>query len=845
MRRLTVQSGLLALAIAICAVGQWGCASYCLPRIDPSGERLFVSSAPNPRASFREMPAPSSVGRRVEVILCPRATVAPVGSEVILLAGVRGPDEYLRTNERLEWMIDPGSVGQFVDLDKGSWTDPFVGDFTRAEKIDNYYAVNTTSRRLLRLTRGTPDATDDVEVLKGQAWVTLTSAQEGTSDVTVYCPGVTPWDVRTEACQVHWVDAQWTFPSIGTAQTGGRQMLTTTVNRQTDNAPRCGWLVRYEIADGPPAGFAPDGSQAVEIPTDAQGKAVVELFQRQPQAGTNKISIQVIRPAGLGCPDQQIVVGRTCLAQTWSAPDLGVRVTGPSVGSIGANLGFRVEVRNPGDMAAEGVILTMPLPSGLSYVTASPASEVAGGTLRWNLVRLAAGEVRSIALDLRAERAGQYELCPEAVAASGLSSRSCTQVAIEAADLTLEVLGPMEAAIGDTVTHRIVVGNRSPVPATALVLTDVRDPGLEHAISKLQIEKSVGTLGAMQSQEVTITFRMLEAGQQCHTVQVTGAGGLQVSRRVCIEVRQQGVTQPAPSQPPPSESPWNQPGATPSPAPEAPPSTPPVAPTLPRFEVEAYFAVGGEPPIPIERASVGQSILLIVDVSSPEKKDLSGLTVAIDRDVNARSFKPEEASENHQTDNLRIFWENQGVAGDSLGRFAVKYLCQEAVTSARFRATVRDASGQQQTREVFITVSPAQPSVPAVPPTPGTETGQGLDVQIDTTYNPVRQGTAFTYRVLVNNKGAVEDRDIEVAVAFPSGLTPRAWGTMPSRFTITGNVVKFDSVPSLPAGDQLEYIIQVKAERIQQGYEVQASARSQNAPDGVSSQDVLNVTPAS
>ena len=91
----------------------------------------------------------------------------------------------------------------------------------------------------------------------------------------------------------------------------------------------------------------------------------------------------------------------------------------------------------------------------------------------------------------------------------------------------------------------------------------------------------------------------------------------------------------------------------------------------------------------------------------------------------------------------------------------------------------------------------------------------------------------------------MEDRDIEVAVAFPSGLTPRAWGTMPSRFTITGNVVKFDSVPSLPAGDQLEYIIQVKAERIQQGYEVQASARSQNAPDGVSSQDVLNVTPAS
>jgi hypothetical protein len=121
----------------------------------------------------------------VELILCPHATVAPIGSEIILLAGVRGPDQYLRTNERVEWMIDSGSVGQFVDLDKGSWTDAFVGDFTRAKKIDNTYAVNTTSRRLLRLTRGTPDSSDDVEVLKGQAWVTLTSAGEGTSDVTV------------------------------------------------------------------------------------------------------------------------------------------------------------------------------------------------------------------------------------------------------------------------------------------------------------------------------------------------------------------------------------------------------------------------------------------------------------------------------------------------------------------------------------------------------------------------------------------------------------------------------------------------------------------------------------
>ena len=199
-----------------------------------------------------------------------------------------------------------------------------------------------------------------MEVLRGQSWVTLTSAREGTTDVTVYCPGVSPWQARTETCQVHWVDAQWSFPSIAVGESGGRQLLETTVSRQSDCTPRCGWIVRYEIVGGPPAGFAPDGGQVTEIPTGPDGKASVELYQTESQAGTSKISIQVIRPAGLGCPNKRIVVGQTCLSQTWSAPALGVRVLGPTAGSVGSNNGFRIDVSNPGDIAADAVTLTTP-----------------------------------------------------------------------------------------------------------------------------------------------------------------------------------------------------------------------------------------------------------------------------------------------------------------------------------------------------------------------------------------------------------------------------------------------------------------------------------------------------
>ena len=49
-------------------------------------------------------------GRCGQLLLTPTRIVAPVGGEVILLAGVCGKDEYLVTNEPIEWMLSPKSV---------------------------------------------------------------------------------------------------------------------------------------------------------------------------------------------------------------------------------------------------------------------------------------------------------------------------------------------------------------------------------------------------------------------------------------------------------------------------------------------------------------------------------------------------------------------------------------------------------------------------------------------------------------------------------------------------------------------------------------------------------------
>ena len=140
-----------------------------------------------------------------------------------------------------------------------------LGDFTRPRKINNHWAITSTSRRYLRLNRETPTPTDDVNLLRGQSWVTVTSPVEGSSYVTAYAPSVYGWHAQKQVATIHWVDAQWSFPPPSINPAGTRHVFTTTVTRQSDGSPSTGWRVRYEILDGPAAGFAPDGAQLVEV----------------------------------------------------------------------------------------------------------------------------------------------------------------------------------------------------------------------------------------------------------------------------------------------------------------------------------------------------------------------------------------------------------------------------------------------------------------------------------------------------------------------------------------------------------------------------------------------------
>ncbi|MCP4246474.1 MAG: hypothetical protein GY778_05445, partial [bacterium] len=212
----------------------------------------------------------------------------------------------------------------------------------------------------------------------GEAWVTIDSPVEGTSQVTAVATQINPLGQRSATAVIHWVDAQWVFPPPAVNPTGSQHTFTTTVTRRTSGAPIAGWPVRYEIVGGPPAGFAPDGKQVVEVATTELGQANVEIVQATGAGpGTSRVGVQVMRPAPANAAGaQRLILGVGTTTRTWTAPNMGLRVTGPPQASVGESVSYRVEVTNHGKLAVTRATVTAAEPDGLAYVSSKPPATV-------------------------------------------------------------------------------------------------------------------------------------------------------------------------------------------------------------------------------------------------------------------------------------------------------------------------------------------------------------------------------------------------------------------------------------------------------------------------------------
>ena len=777
------------IALGLCALLCQGCAYGRLPRIDPTGEHFFV---PGP-ITYAEEPAPTwphfQHHQLIKVQVTPSKIIAPVGSEVVLLAGVCAADGYMYANQEVEWMLAPGGVGQFIALGRKSPLDWIVGFNTWPRKVNSTYAIGTTSSRYLCLTRGTPTPTDDLPVQRGQAWISVTSPVEGTSFVTAHAPSVKAWDGHAQTATIQWVDAEFVFPPPAVNPAGTKHVFTTTVTRHSSQNPIEGWRVRYEIVGGPAAGFSPDGAKVVEVPTNELGQASAEIYQLEPAPGTNMVAIQVIRPAEAALGADRFVVGNGNTHKTWSSPGISLRKTGPAQGFVGDTLVYRIEVRNPGDLTAKEVTVSDQIAEGLTFVSSNPPAQPASGKLEWRLGDLLSGEGRTIEVNLRADRPGTVNNCASVSTAENLTAQDCAATTVLVQSLRVEVAGPPQVGVGQEATFEARITNAGSTALAGLILVDRYDAGLQHVSNTNPMERDLGDLQPGETRVVSITFRAMAPGQLCHTVEVQAAGsrGSLGSGKACVTAV----------------------GAAAVPPPNAGAVTP-----------RAGGAAPGQKPI-LSLKKTGPDKLNVGDIAEFQIEVTNTGAVAATQlkvvDHYDPSLEPTTATVGYGMTGADLVWEVAELAPGKSIRFRVNCKCIEQAAKSCNRATVTSQEGARAEDDACLVITPPV---------------GGVSVNVAERADPLTVGEQTSYEIRVTNHTQTSQRQVVATVTLPAGMIPLRIGTKgPGKFVMDGQVVRFEPVAELASGGRLDYSVQVRAQQAGKARcQVQVTAQNLKTP---------------
>ena len=386
-------------APSACDISPWTSAATSTPPVTPRETDRWTAQLPNGGVLFpRDLNAWGP-----KVVMEPRTIIAQVGTEVVMVASYVGEgNEYLKTGQSLEWNLD--GTGHFLTSNPSNGCLNF--DAATTKRVSAKQMFTSTSSKLWRIHRGTSTPLDDITILRGQSWATVQSAEEGTTAVSVYAQNIDDWGNRTASGQIHWIDAMFRFPNTTVSPVGQTIDLTTSVFRKTVPEPRSGWIVRYQVLSGPPAGFGPNGDSTVEIETNAYGHATVPLTQVSGGPGANNIKIQVIRPAGNG--QERAVVDEKTITQFWSGSaifTLGAKSV-PSHGRAGERLNYELELTNLSALPQDAIVRVDLPPATRVAGSTPPISGYEGRTAVWEINGLPGNSRQLIAFDLDVDTDG-------------------------------------------------------------------------------------------------------------------------------------------------------------------------------------------------------------------------------------------------------------------------------------------------------------------------------------------------------------------------------------------------------------------------------------------------------
>ena len=352
------------------------------------------------------------------------------------------------------------AVGDIVSLD---------GENPR--KVDNYFGRVMTDG-------------------SGQATLTITATRPGDTDVTAFVPQIMDNDTHKVFAVKHWVDMDVEFPSDSVNLVGTDHPMLVRVNKVTDGSPIADVNISWSVVDADPAATLDGGGESTATTTNANGESVVTLRQVAPTLGDNQVLIQILE-AGTN----KTMFSHTHTKQ-WQSPTLEVNKEGPPSLGLRKTAEYSVSVTNSGDTTATNVTLTDDLPEGLTFVSSTPeAASASGSTVTWSLGDIPPGESVAVTMVLSANNVGEQLNTATAVSVEGISGQDTSLTSVIPGSLQLAKSAPAETVSGDDVTYEITVTNDGAGALTNIVLSDTLPLGLTYVSSSP--EASVGADGTV------------------------------------------------------------------------------------------------------------------------------------------------------------------------------------------------------------------------------------------------------------------------------------------------------------------------------------------------------------
>ncbi|MBS1676355.1 MAG: DUF11 domain-containing protein [Actinobacteria bacterium] len=340
-----------------------------------------------------------------------------------------------------------------------------------------------------------------------------------------------------------------------TQYVGRPSTLTFTITNTSELSAKEGWSFTDNLPAGllvaSPAGASTTcpGGQVTAAPGgtsvavkgnlntgEASCNVSVQVIAKEEKEGTFENGPRNVAMVGLNPPGPVVL--------KYIAPDVAIEKSMTPRPLVPGKEGeYHLKVTNKGPGTAEGVVVSDPLPNGITFLSGSPGCSVAAGTVTCEAGSLAEGASRTF--DLKVKVASSLQSCPSNTASvisdtpdlnhSDNTSQVCPPVGREV-DLQIEkTAAPTTVTSGGQVTYTLVVKNNGPSDASEVKVVDPGANGLDLVAAKpsqgscsitgdSHLSCSLGDLVAGGSAQVLVTAKAtINSGDVDNTATVSAA----------------------------------------------------------------------------------------------------------------------------------------------------------------------------------------------------------------------------------------------------------------------------------------------------------------------------------